>query len=245
MKKTLILASVSLLCLSSVFSSDRTDRAQFGVPSQGITPSAGVEPHDNTAQPSNNPSVQLNLPGMPPEILGKIANNLEAEDVIILQSMTGDRTLQAKTHTPGFYQQNNRVMTFDIGNPKIFKSLIRYLQKAPQGANIELNIKLKLIGVTLDNLKQILPYCNEVTALDLRNNQIGDDGARALAESETLDKLTSLDLSSNQISSVGAQALAESQILIKLTSLDLGSNQIGDDGAQAIKNRYPFAMVFW
>ncbi|MBX3487364.1 MAG: hypothetical protein KF798_05635 [Candidatus Paracaedibacteraceae bacterium] len=61
MKKTLILASVSLLCLSSAFSSDRTDRAQFGVPSQGLPPSADVEPHDSTTQPSSNPEESESL----------------------------------------------------------------------------------------------------------------------------------------------------------------------------------------
>ncbi len=61
MKKTLILASVSLLCLSSAFSSDRTDRAQFGVPSQGLPPSADVESHDSTTQPSSNPEESESL----------------------------------------------------------------------------------------------------------------------------------------------------------------------------------------
>ncbi len=230
MKKTLILASVSLLCLSSAFSSDRTDRAQFGVPSQGAT----VEPHDSTAQPSNNPSAQpglarplpTSLKGMPPEILGKIANNLEAEDVVRLQNMTEDKTFQAKTHSAEFYQQNSRVMTCDISNPKVFKSLIKYLQEAPQNANI----KLTLIGVTLDNLKQILPYCNEVTALDLTGYIIGDKEVEVLAESPYLVKLTALNLSSNKIGDEGVIALANSKTLINLAFLSLASNNIGTAG---------------
>ena len=52
---------MSLLCLSSAFSSDRTDRAQFGVPSQGLPPSADVESHDSTTQPSSNPEESESL----------------------------------------------------------------------------------------------------------------------------------------------------------------------------------------
>src|SRR4051794_36788746 len=60
-----------------------------------------------------------------------------------------------------------------------------------------------------------------LTSLDLRDNQIGDDGARALA---ALTGLTSLDLSNNQIGADGARALAA---LTGLTSLDLSTNQVG------------------
>ncbi len=248
MKKTLILASVSLLCLSSVFSSDRTDRAQFGVPSQGITPSAGVEPHDNIAQPPNNPSAQSSLArpspnslkDMPSEILGIIANNLEAEDVVRLQNMTRNKTLQALTHTPTFYQQNSRVMTFDVGNPKGLQSLIKYLQEAPQDANINLSLS----GVTLDNLKQILPYCNEVKALDLGGGYIiGDKEVEVLAESPYLVKLTALNLSSNNIGTAGAKALANSKTLIKLTFLNLASNNIGTAGVEFLANSENLASL--
>ena len=64
--------------------------------------------------------------------------------------------------------------------------------------------------------------------LDLGGNQIGAEGARALA---SLSALTSLYLGGNQIGAEGARALAS---LSTLTLLDLGGNQIGDDGAQAL-----------
>jgi internalin A len=69
-----------------------------------------------------------------------------------------------------------------------------------------------------------------LTTLNLSENQIGDDGARALAN---LTNLASLDLSLNQIGDHGARALAN---LANLANLDLSHNQIGDDGARALAN---------
>jgi len=68
----------------------------------------------------------------------------------------------------------------------------------------------------------------ELTSLDLRANQLGDEGVRALVE---LAQLTVLDLGGNQITDDGARALAE---LGRLTSLALSTNRIGDDGARAL-----------
>src|ERR1043165_3233715 len=68
----------------------------------------------------------------------------------------------------------------------------------------------------------------QLTSLDLRDNQLGADGACALAG---LTQLTSLDLSGNQLGDDGACALAG---LTQLTSLDLSSNQVGDGGARVL-----------
>jgi len=67
-----------------------------------------------------------------------------------------------------------------------------------------------------------------LTSLHLSVNQIGDEGARALA---ALTRLTSLDLGANKIGAEGARALAT---LTRLTTLDLGDNLVGDEGARAL-----------
>jgi serine/threonine protein kinase/nucleoside phosphorylase/Leucine-rich repeat (LRR) protein len=73
-----------------------------------------------------------------------------------------------------------------------------------------------------------LASLTRLTALDLRANQTGDEGARAL---RVLTELTFLDLSGNQIADDGAKALAG---LRRLTSLSLSTNRIGDEGACAL-----------
>jgi nucleoside phosphorylase/GTPase SAR1 family protein len=73
-----------------------------------------------------------------------------------------------------------------------------------------------------------LASLTQLTFLVLSGNEIGDEGARALA---SLTQLTSLDLRGNQIGDEGARALAS---LTALTSLDLRANQIRDEGARAL-----------
>ncbi len=70
-----------------------------------------------------------------------------------------------------------------------------------------------------------LAALTDLTILDLGHNSIGAEGARALA---ALTGLSSLDLRSNRIGADGARALAT---LTGLTYLNLGNNDIGDDGA--------------
>jgi internalin A len=69
-----------------------------------------------------------------------------------------------------------------------------------------------------------------LTSLNLSSNSIGEEGAKAIAQS--LTSLTSLDLSNNSIGDEGAKAIAQS--LTSLTSLDLSNNSIGEEGAKAI-----------
>jgi uncharacterized protein (TIGR02996 family) len=73
-----------------------------------------------------------------------------------------------------------------------------------------------------------------LTALDLGNNGIQDEGVQALAAAPSLSRLTALDLSRNGIRAEGAAALASSPHLARLTALDLGRNRIGPEGAQAL-----------
>ncbi len=79
------------------------------------------------------------------------------------------------------------------------------------------------------------PYFTKLTSLDLSDNGIGDEGAREIADSPFLANLTSLYLWQSGMSAEGAQALAESPYLAKLISLGLSLEEIGPEGAQAIR----------
>ncbi|WP_353273599.1 leucine-rich repeat domain-containing protein [Wolbachia endosymbiont (group A) of Agelastica alni] len=77
-------------------------------------------------------------------------------------------------------------------------------------------------------------HITNLTSLDLRDNNIGDEGAKELANGN-LTNLTSLDLSFNRIGDKGAKELANGN-LTNLTSLDLTGNNIGDEGAKELAN---------
>nr|HEX4318000.1 TIGR02996 domain-containing protein [Kofleriaceae bacterium] len=71
-------------------------------------------------------------------------------------------------------------------------------------------------------------------ALDLSHNQLGDDGARALATSPRLRHLEVLELDTCEITGAGVGALVESPQWETLRVLDLSRNPLGVDGALAL-----------
>ena len=81
-----------------------------------------------------------------------------------------------------------------------------------------------------------LQFMAVLTELNLFDNNIGDDGAKAIAEALKVNPvLNNLDLFNNSIGMEGAKAIAEAlKVNPGLTILDLGNNSIGADGAKAI-----------
>ncbi|KAI8820107.1 uncharacterized protein EV422DRAFT_578899 [Fimicolochytrium jonesii] len=77
---------------------------------------------------------------------------------------------------------------------------------------------------------------SQIRYLSLRSNNIGDPGAKAMAEMLKGNRaLVSLNLWDNRVGAEGAEALAEAlKVNQVLASLSLGSNRVGDDGAVAI-----------
>ncbi|MDA9573927.1 hypothetical protein N9R48_03285 [Rickettsiales bacterium] len=75
-----------------------------------------------------------------------------------------------------------------------------------------------------------------LTSINLDSNQIGVEGAKAIADALKKNKtVTKLDLRANLLGAKGAKAIAEALKKNKtVTKLDLSSNQIGDEGAKAI-----------
>jgi hypothetical protein len=77
--------------------------------------------------------------------------------------------------------------------------------------------------------------------LNLANNDIGDEGAKVLAEALKVNKsITSVNLENNKIGDEGAKELAEAfkSENCKVTSVNLGVNNIGDDGAKELAEAF-------
>ena len=104
--------------------------------------------------------------------------------------------------------------------------------------------ELRLAGCGIDDtaascLAEGLNYCKYLIIFDLSCNDIGDEGAVALATVGLIHciDLEILELSGNSIGSKGAASLANSiKLYQKLRTLDLSLNRIGDVGAMALAN---------
>jgi hypothetical protein len=81
-----------------------------------------------------------------------------------------------------------------------------------------------------------LKFMAVLTTLSLSRNNIGVEGAKAIAEALKVNAiLTTLDLINNNIGPEGAMAIAEAlKVNAVLTKLWLGGNEIGDVGVKAI-----------
>ena len=95
-----------------------------------------------------------------------------------------------------------------------------------------------------------LQFMAALTELTLWSNNIGDDGAKAIAEALKVNVvLTELRLGGNTIGNEGAKAIAEAlKVNTVLTKLWLNDNKIGDKGKQAVwvvvKDRSGFKLHF-
>ncbi len=111
--------------------------------------------------------------------------------------------------------------------------LDRLLDQARAEHRTSLDLSRENIGD--EGAKAIATSLPSLTSLNLANNNIGGDGAKAIAMS--LPSLTSLNLDLNKIGNEGAKAIAAS--LPGLTSLNLDLNNIDDEGAKAIAASLP------
>jgi hypothetical protein len=69
-------------------------------------------------------------------------------------------------------------------------------------------------------------------------NEVGDEGAGALADSPYLRRLTTLDLRFNHVGDAGARRLAASRSLGGLRSLVIWGNDLGPAGRDALRERF-------
>jgi len=91
-------------------------------------------------------------------------------------------------------------------------------------------------------LPRMLRFC---PSLDLCRNNIGPVGARALADSPSVEMLEELDLGSNAIGNTGLTSLAQSAYLGKLKRLAVSENRISDAGVMAVaRSALPASLEF-
>ncbi|XVN43365.1 MAG: hypothetical protein RCG15_03590 [Candidatus Rickettsia vulgarisii] len=72
-------------------------------------------------------------------------------------------------------------------------------------------LNLQNCNITYQDINSIIEFIKEhpqITNFNLESNDIGDAGAKDLAESKNLTNLTSLDLAGNYIGDAGIEALA-------------------------------------
>lgn len=79
------------------------------------------------------------------------------------------------------------------------------------------------------------------TALDLRDNRLGDEGLQTLARARRLSGLTELRLGKCRLQDTGVKALAQSKHVCGLTRLDLADNAVGGPGIRALAESTNFA----
>jgi len=80
------------------------------------------------------------------------------------------------------------------------------------------------------------PILNDISWLDLDDNQLGDKGVSELADCKYLSNVQYLNLNSNTITDSGIEKLACSPNLPKLKRLHLKNNLIKGDGIIALFN---------
>ena len=102
-------------------------------------------------------------------------------------------------------------------------------------------LRLTKCAVTGEVLAMGVRMAPQLTTLDLSGNNIGEAGARAVAEAlRHVPQLTQLYLSSNSIGNAGARAVAEAlRHVPQLTRLYLFGNSIGDAGGAAVRAAAP------
>lgn len=99
-------------------------------------------------------------------------------------------------------------------------------------------------GKLLDALRERLSSGRgEVRDLNLAAKGYGPGLGSLLAEATSLSALTSLDVSDNALGADGARALSQSPNLTGVRDLDLGGNDIADDGAEAIAHASAFLVL--
>jgi Leucine-rich repeat (LRR) protein len=102
-----------------------------------------------------------------------------------------------------------------------------------------LNLRNNQFGVEGAKAIALALSSSKIKDISLSNNQIGDEGAKALALALSSSKLTFFGLNNNQIGDEGAKALASALPSSEVTFLDLHSNQIGDEGAKSLAAALP------
>jgi hypothetical protein len=87
------------------------------------------------------------------------------------------------------------------------------------------------------------PRMQEVSWLDLDDNNLGDQGIKGLVECAFLQNVQYLNLNQNNVSDEGLRFLANAQHLVKLKRLHLKGNPVAGEGIVALFNSQTLASL--
>lgn len=119
---------------------------------------------------------------------------------------------------------------FDFSKPILFKDALATLKTHPVVESITIK-KLQSNA----QLREFLPLCGSIKAIDLSFNSLDNEGCGILAQ--YLPNLQSLNLCFCNINTERANILAQASW--DLTSLNLCSNLVGNEGGAALINAFP------
>ena len=147
-----------------------------------------------------------------------------------------------------FYNSKGSIDTINAAiDAKLFGTRIRSITLFEKfvRARLILNpkvLRLVELGITPFEVVYLSQYpdLENVEELDLRKNQLGDEGLEALLASDKLGNLRKLDLRNNQITRKGMEILAKTEKLEGLERLDLRSNKIGKAWETKLKSTGKF-----
>ncbi|KAF0981826.1 hypothetical protein FDP41_011687 [Naegleria fowleri] len=118
-----------------------------------------------------------------------------------------------------------------LENNNIGKEGVKCFMNAQYLKNLKtLNLKGNNIGIGVKSLASNI-FMKQLTKLNLNNNHMDNEAARAIATSEFLKELKVLKLCRNNISNKGIQYIAHSEYLHNLTILKLHYNPITNSTA--------------
>ncbi len=103
---------------------------------------------------------------------------------------------------------------------------------------------LKLVNMEINPLEaayiSMYPPLEKLEILDLRQNQIGDEGLDAIGKSPVLKQLKELDVRSNLITRNGLLAFSNSTTLTELEKVDFRANKLGKRWEEKLKEEGNF-----
>ena len=139
----------------------------------------------------------------------------------------GSRALATSTHF-------RNLTHLELGNNHLAGPGLRALLSAPLMANVSrLDLSSNHIGASGAEILGS-PEWLRLTWLHLGNANLGDEGARALARSNSLSRLRVLWLNGNRLGDRGVESLAASPRLPRLQELHLDNNEVDSQAAEAL-----------
>ena len=131
----------------------------------------------------------------------------------------------------------------DLSNSKLIDKGVETICKSLKHCTRLMGLYLNNCTIGLHGVRALslglLHFCKNLQTLELRNNSIGEKGAKALAANlQYCTRLKILDLTFNQIGDNGAKALiANIHQCFELEKLALNLNEISEDGAKALATK--------